>query len=72
MNSSLKWVYDRGVWMQQTQTTHRAVHMRCPGSWVWIVRRGTDEGEPIGAGEASSLDEAKRTASRIGVTVHLD
>jgi hypothetical protein len=72
MNSSLKWIYDRGVWMQQTQTTHRAVHMRCPGSWVWIVRRGTDEGEPIGAGEASSLDEAKRTASRIGVTVHLD
>jgi len=58
--------------MQQTQTTHRAVHMRCPGSWVWIVRRGTDEGEPIGAGEASSLEEAKRTASRIGVTVHLD
>jgi len=72
MNSSLKWIYDRGVWMQQTQTTHRAVHMRCPGSWVWIVRRGTDEGEPIGAGEASSLEEAKRTASRIGVTVHLD
>jgi len=72
MNSSLKWIYDRGVWMQQTQTTHRAVHMRCPGSWVWIVRRGTDEGEPIGAGEASSLEDAKRTASRIGVTVHLD
>jgi hypothetical protein len=70
--SSLRWEHDRGIWYQQTQTTYRAVHMRCPGSWVLIVRRGTEEGEPIGAGEASTLDDAKRTASRIGVTVHID
>jgi hypothetical protein len=67
--SSTKWTLEKSTWTQQTQTTHRAIHHRSKRSWFWVVRRGTAEGDVIAAGEADTLDSAKKFASGIGVTL---